>query len=361
MNDRRNELQQNELADSLGRINTAIEPYSKLIAIGAALVIVALVGFALLKSEEAANTSQATFGLLNTASSGNAEAIEQIYQANPDSLAGGWAAVFAGDALLAKGVNDLFSDRETGLEQIEDALKSYQKAVNFSGDSVLVSRAHLGIAKANEAKGDVEAAIAAYEKLVPVAESDAVREFAEDRIVKFQRPDTKQFMAWFNEQDFSPPKPTEPLGLPGLGGLPGEPDLGLPPLDFGSSTNDDDADTETEAETGGGDTDEAAAEPAAMDGGGETVSGGTASGEASAEETATEAAATEKASTAEAAGPEEASMEQSVTEQSGTEESVTEESGTAESKTESGTAESGGEEASEEPPAGTSTSPDSDD
>lgn len=244
MNDRRNELQQNELAQSLGRLNTAIEPYSKIIALAAAVVIVGIVGFALLKSEEAADRSRSTFNLISSASSGDAELIEQIYEATPDSLAGGWAAIFAADALLASGINDLFTDRETGLEQIDNAIEAYQNASRVQGDSLLTSRARLGIAKATEAKGDIDGAIEGYKELVPVAESDAVREFAEDRIAVLQRGDTKRFTEWFEDQDFSPAQPSLPPALPGAGAISSEPDLSLPDLDFGldmESSDDSDA------------------------------------------------------------------------------------------------------------------------
>ena len=241
MNDRRDELQQNELAHGLGKLNTAIEPYSKPIAVVAAVAIIGLIAYSLFRSETQAKVSQSTLALINTVDTGDSAAIEKIYDANPNSVTGGWASVFAADAMLAAGINDLFLDRETGIDQIESAAKAYERATAISGDNILTSRAHLGIARAAEAVGDIDRAVKAYEAVIPVAESDAVRQLAEDRIKVLGRDETADFYAWFNTQDFGPSDPSLPPGLPGASSLSTTPDFELPDLDLGDEDLGDDA------------------------------------------------------------------------------------------------------------------------
>ena len=48
------------------------------------------------------------------------------------------------------------------------------------------------------------AAIDSYQKVIDLNESEAMVERAEERIAALKKPETREFIAWFSKQDFSP-------------------------------------------------------------------------------------------------------------------------------------------------------------
>ena len=232
MNERRNELHQNELAIQFDKLNHAIEPYSKPIAVVAVLAILGIAGWWFFQSQEVGQRSDATLQLIEAIGSNDAEVLEDVAQAYPDTVAAGWAWAFRGDRLMADGLNDLFVDRDTATELLETAKDAYSRASSIGGDPVLTARANFGLAKIAEAQGEVPTAVEAYEKVIANAESDAMKEFAERRVAFLSRADTGEFLAWFNTQDFAPADPSLPPSLPDLPALPDLPDLDLPDLEL---------------------------------------------------------------------------------------------------------------------------------
>ena len=65
-------------------------------------------------------------------------------------------------------------------------------------------------------------------------------ERAEERIAALKKPETREFIAWFSKQDFSPTNDPSlpPSTLPGGSEIPGLPDLdlSLPALDLGGES-----------------------------------------------------------------------------------------------------------------------------
>lgn len=231
--ERRHQLEHNELAVWLFKVNKSIEPYSKQIAILVSLSIVALLAWSFLSSEEVAKRSDATLQLIQASGSGDAVMLGQVAESYQGTASGSWAKLYEGQALVSQGIQTIFTDRtgaEELLQQAEDVLLS---AVNSSTETLLVSRGHYGIAQAREALGEVEKAIESYNQVIQVNESEAMVKRAEARIEALERPESQAFLAWFSEQDFSPPDPSLPPTLPGGNTLPEMPEIGLPTLDLG--------------------------------------------------------------------------------------------------------------------------------
>ena len=253
--ERRHQLEHNELAVWLFKVNKSIEPYSKQIAILVSLSIVALLAWSFLSSEEVAKRSDATLQLIQASGSGDAVMLGQVAESYQGTASGSWAKLYEGQALVSQGIQTIFTDRtgaEELLQQAEDVLLS---AVNSSTETLLVSRGHYGIAQAREALGEVEKAIESYDQVIQVNESEAMVKRAEARIEALERPESKAFLAWFSEQDFSPPDPSLPPTLPGGNTLPEMPEIGLPTLDLG-------VDGETTTPEGGLELPEIVSEPA---------------------------------------------------------------------------------------------------
>jgi hypothetical protein len=235
--ERRHQLEHNELAAWLAKVNKSIEPYSKLIAILVSVGIVALIGWSFMSTESLAKRSDATLQLIQAAAGGDAEILMQVSDTYPDTQAGNWARLYQGQQLLSQGIQALFRDRDQAEILLTDAQQALKSAVSSSNETLLVSRGHYGIAQACEALGDVDGAKTSYEQVVKVNESEAMVKRAEERIAALEKPQTQDFLAWFGEQDFSPPDPSLPPTLPGGNTLPEMPDLSLPTLDLGGDSS----------------------------------------------------------------------------------------------------------------------------
>ncbi len=226
MNDRRHELQQNDLAIYIGRINQAIEPYSKLIAVVVAALVLGALGWVFYSSQQTGQRSDATLNLIEAMNGGDAEVLEGVSVQYADTLPGQWAKLYQANQYLADGVDALFADRDNAIALLGDAKVAYEESLDGATDPLLISRAHFGLARTHESLGELDEAISEYKKVAAAAESDAMVEKANDRIVALGKPATKDFLAWFADQDFSPADPSLPPSLPGSEALSGPSGLG---------------------------------------------------------------------------------------------------------------------------------------
>lgn len=231
-NERRHELQQNDLAIYLDKINKAIEPYSRIIAVLVGVVLIGAIGMGFYKSEKSGQRSAATLSLMQASASQDPENLLSVSQAYAGTTAAEWAKLYQGEQYLNQGIQSLYQDRDNAVGLLGDAQAVFQTAVS-STDQVLRSRAHFGNARAAESLGNLDEAIEAYNEVIAVNESDAMVKKAEARIKALSSPKTQAFLTWFADQDFSPADPSLPPSLPGADSIPAMPDLNLPELNFG--------------------------------------------------------------------------------------------------------------------------------
>ncbi|MEM9587346.1 MAG: tetratricopeptide repeat protein [Planctomycetota bacterium] len=288
----RHDLQQNLLATYLGRLNTQIEPYSKLIAVFAAVGIAGLAGWSLYSSGQANQRSDATLDLIMAGETTDAEALSEAAGRHAGAPAGAWLRLYEGDQFLADGINQLFQSREIAEEKLGLAQSAYREALSSTEDTLITSRAHFGLARAADSLGNVDEAIEAFEAVVEANESEAMVEHAQKRIETLSRDETRQFLGWFSEQDFSPADPDLPPALSGIESLPDVSDLDLPSLDsltdqmgLGSDpeapeeTPESDSDTSSDQDSSEA-VDDAAVEPADNSEAGDSPAEDAATGEA---------------------------------------------------------------------------------
>jgi len=144
---------------------------------------------------------------------------------------GVYARLREGEFLLRNALGNLFTNRKTGLEELDKAEKAFRK-LEESPDAPEEVRIKVlvGLAKITEARCDgkddtVKAALAAWDKvLTSFPASKMFSDLAESRKKKLESQDTKDFYAWFQQQD---PKPGDDTGLPqdGPGAVPGIPNF----------------------------------------------------------------------------------------------------------------------------------------
>ena len=216
------ELDENELAVWLNKVNSSIEPYSKPIAIVVGALIIGGVFWGLYDSKVTGDRSDATLQLLM-----NDPEVSDKY---PGTSAAAWSLLYTANTDLDAGIQSLYTNRDDAETLLTQAKSTFEKSLDSSDDGLLRSRAYLGIALACESLGDLDGAITAYNDCINENESNAMVQKAETRIKELSDPEIKSFVAWFGEQDFAPADPSTPPELPGGSTLPDLPDLKLSPL-----------------------------------------------------------------------------------------------------------------------------------
>ena len=210
--ERRHELQQNELAAYLEKVNKQIEPYSKPI-LGVVLVVMAVgIGWSFYSSEQEADSSFATLELIKATS------VQMIDPEDLDTVefeflktsAGKLAKLYQGLALVNEGNDLIYEDTESATETLKEGIEVLTSVAEGNNDPLIKSRAYLGIALAQTTLGDTEAAVAAYEEVEKADESEAMVEYAANRIATLTSTATKEFSDWFKNTSFAVATPANP-------------------------------------------------------------------------------------------------------------------------------------------------------
>ncbi len=232
-NERRHELQQNELADQLVKARTWIEPYVVPILVAVILVAVISGGYNFFKSRAVSQRSEATFDLLfstiaQPGGSEDAEAYNAVTTKFPETAAAEIAALSKADVYLANGVDAMFTDRDEAKGLLDDAEKAYRQVTTESTSTLMKSRAFYGLAQTLESKGDVEDAKEAFQTVIDLNESEAMSKAAARRLKALDSADIQAFVSWFAQQEPNAFDPAASPGMPSGTGLPGAPDMQFP-------------------------------------------------------------------------------------------------------------------------------------
>lgn len=152
---------------------------------------------------------------------------EQIKVAEMRGPAAGWALLQAAEARYQEAFNDLPANREAALPLLTKAHDLFEQAsVKSDADPMCKRRAALGMARALEARGDLDAAIAQYESVAKNFPSTDEAARAELLARELHKPENQKFY-----QNFSTFKPAEmtlpPRGRGFLDNLPAS----HPPID----------------------------------------------------------------------------------------------------------------------------------
>ena len=218
--------EENELFEYLKKINKSVEPYSKVI-LGVFLVcLVAAIGYGLYRDTVSGNRSEATLELLRAVGKQDTEALAQLGETKyPGTPAAAWAHIYAGNAHLSNGIQQMFADRDDAQTDFDEAKSSFEAALAAGDNPILRSRAYFGLARIEESLGNIDEAVEQYEKCVGVNESKEMVEVAQERIETLSSAGSKEFLAWFMKEDFAPKAPSLPPSLPPMSSLPDIPDF----------------------------------------------------------------------------------------------------------------------------------------
>ena len=212
--DRRHELQQNDLAAYLEQANKRIEPYSKQILVAILLVLAAIVAYSFYNSELEADSSMATLELIQNTNvpSQDSVVLGDINERYIETSAGKLAKLYEGIALISDGSQNIYDPdaREEAKTDLTEAVALLETVTQNTTDTLIKSRAYLGIALAHTILGSNDEAIKAYDEVIVANESEAMVENAENRKAYLASVAGKNFADWFETADFTPPVSPNP-------------------------------------------------------------------------------------------------------------------------------------------------------
>ena len=247
--ERRHELQENELATWLGQVIHTYQHYLR-----AALGVIILAALGLMASAYMNNRSKQTqeaawSAYFEARLAPESSALKKVAETYSSTEAAGWALQSAGDLELGQGISELFRDKQQAAERLKGAEEAYEAVIASYQEPMLLKRAMLGLAKAQESQQNLEGAKQNYGAIISrwgadqedADQEDQVVRIARSRLASLDSPNAEQWYAWFAQQE--PPK--SPLDDPGffegLPNVPADPNLTMPKpgqLLGGSETSD---------------------------------------------------------------------------------------------------------------------------
>ncbi|MFM8292822.1 MAG: tetratricopeptide repeat protein, partial [Planctomycetia bacterium] len=154
--DRRHELAENDLAGTTVDLVERIRPHLRSIVVAVGLLFAALTAWTLVTSQQAAGRAQSWEACLAALTSGDGNRLAEVIRQHPDTPAAGWAQLVLADSALQQGCDLLFTDRVQGTARLDDAVGRYRQMLAARPTGMRAERAVFGLAKANEALGNLD-------------------------------------------------------------------------------------------------------------------------------------------------------------------------------------------------------------
>jgi hypothetical protein len=237
--ERRHELQTNELADWIGVHTEKVKPYMKTIIGVTVLVIAGLFAIAMMRGQRQGRSQAAWTEYFAAAEMGDLEGLREIASRYQGTEGAAWAMQTVGDIEAASAARDLYVNKNDGREGLLLAKEAYTEAISASQESMLLQRAHMGLAQVYESMGEFDQADTEYQLVADTWPDSAIAKEALDRMRFLTDPSTVEFSQWFaNQEPFKEDAMRQVLqGSAGLkppspnDDLPDIPELSLPSAD----------------------------------------------------------------------------------------------------------------------------------
>jgi|GEM_PF-1858350 len=208
----RHRLEQNALAAWLAGVIKAVEPYSKTILLGLVIAALALAVRSWWGRTSARGTAQAWDGFHAAWAHRNVVELDDLAEQNAGRRVGEWAALEAGNLRLLQGSHQLFFDRANAAQELRKAVESFGLVIERSREPELREQALFGRARAYEclagtrqSEGELDKAIADYERLVEAYPKGPFAELAGRRLEELKSKETKVFYDKFAAYNPRPP------------------------------------------------------------------------------------------------------------------------------------------------------------
>ncbi|MBN1394868.1 MAG: tetratricopeptide repeat protein [Pirellulales bacterium] len=205
--ERRHELQHNALADWLVKIGTALKPYQNLIFVAAILLLAAFAVHAWWSRTAEAEAGKAWTKLFDGMGNNNVTKLADVIDDYPNTTVSHAAAVLSGDYRLSDGCYTLFQNKERGKQRLDMAIIHYETDRREGGDAMLLARATFGLARAKEAKGELEEAEKYYREVADKWPDGAFCAAAKKRLEELKRPEIRQLYRDLDDPNLFDPQP----------------------------------------------------------------------------------------------------------------------------------------------------------
>lgn len=195
-----------ELEKFLGRTLSKIEPYSNQILLGFLIATVVAVGIVMVVRGQRATSSAGWTAYAACRAPDDYAQVAKDFSGTP---VGNWASLQAARGFLEEGLQFALTNRTASDDRLNQAKEEFEKLLATSGVAPEIREESLnGLAASLETlSGDsTDEAIAAYEALISEFPESQHRRWAEHRIEELKAGSTKQFYAWFRQQN---PQPTD--------------------------------------------------------------------------------------------------------------------------------------------------------
>jgi len=225
----RHELAENDLEvfinKTRARFAEAMELHGNRIMLWASLVLLLIAAFVFYKNNSGSANAEGWSALT---SAQNAEDLASVADSYKKTPVGQWAKLRVGEQYMQSGLTLMFTDREAGKADLEEAQNAFNELLNDSKTpDVIRERALYGQATVLETTSgaDLKPAIETYQKLLSSFPNTAYKVVVEQRIEDLEDKSTQEFYAWFAEQKPEPKDIDLPKDLQSQ--FPG---LNLPPI-----------------------------------------------------------------------------------------------------------------------------------
>ena len=221
-NERRHELQQNELADWIEKKYASIAPYGKSIATVCVAAVVLYAAYSFISSRNLAAKNAEWDNLDSIHEADLAGVIKRRESGTP---LGDLARFKLANDDLTKGINALIreNDYDSTKKLIQESLDNYSAVANSTSDLFLKQMAICGKARAHESLNQLDAAKKEYEALLKFEKNAIFDDYAKQRIADISRGSVKQFYTTLTQMASQPkpksgtPDPKPPFSLDNFG------------------------------------------------------------------------------------------------------------------------------------------------
>lgn len=233
MNQRKQQLQHNELADWIELEIQKWRPYAQPVAIGLVVVAIVIGGgiwFYLSRMDAIARSWASHFDAVDRAMfEGAVDPLQRHSTADGDPLARLWSRQYVGDAKLKDGIASLYRDRKTATSTLDEALAAFDEVIGQARTGTMLhDHASFGRALALESMGRVDDAKTAYRELVDAGSERPIGILASRYLARLEAmPDAPAFFERFVAHT---PSAVPPAGFPTDGFGPSPTGDGLRPL-----------------------------------------------------------------------------------------------------------------------------------
>ena len=215
----RHELAENDLEVFINKMRArfaeVMELHGNRILLWASAVLLLIAAFVFYRNNSGSANAEGWAALYG---SRNAEDLASVADSYKETPVGQWAKLRMGEQYMQSGLTLMFTDREAGKADLEEARNAFNELLNDSETSDEIrERALYGLATVLESLSgsDLKPAIETYRKLLSSFPNTPYQVVVKERIEELENRSTQEFYAWFAEQKPEPKDLELPKDLQG--------------------------------------------------------------------------------------------------------------------------------------------------